>query len=69
MILTALGCLNGKILFFFQLLAHQDDLRDYHQSQTCDDIHAVAFILEYDVIVSYMYMTNKFVSLVFLIVI
>ena len=47
--------LDGQILFFLQILTHQYDLRDNHQGQTCNEVHNVALVSVYDIIVTQFY--------------
>ena len=51
---TTLSFLDGQFLLFFQILTHQDDLRDDHQPQACEDEHRVALVLKNDAMVSQM---------------
>ena len=54
MILIGLCRLDGEFLFFLQILTHEDDLRDNHQSETREEIHAVALVDEDDAVVGQM---------------
>ena len=53
------GVLDGQFLLVLQVLAHQDNLRDHHQRQTCEDVHAVTLVLEHDIIIRYVHVLNK----------
>ena len=54
MILIRRCRLNGELLLFLQILAHEDDLRDDHESQAREEVHAVALVDEDDAVVGQM---------------